>query len=336
MVQVKTKRAASIAILSVVSCVLLAQATDYERQAMQYMARIGRGDAVKRSLTIDGGFIRVGFTDGGRLSYSGSTPTIVRYSNTDDTMEAARRSQTEAARLSIEQAEERAWRLLPAGASRSEWRITKSRGFESGMWEGCGNYSFEIGRLYHGVPGAGDRIAVKLDAYDGKVLSLREVSGIEPDEPATRVIPVEEARSIAIRALDRIEDPRTRDQMKRDWASTAPEASQVYSRVGGTLGQYTDPVVATWPLKMRLQWVFAGPGGEVAIDAETGAVLFIGLTMGGGSARPAATTPSASPEETAREPKPHEEEPAALPWLWGLAAIPVAVGAWFVVARSRG
>jgi|GEM_PF-6415544 len=89
-VQVKTKRAASIAILSVVSCVLLAQATDYERQAMQYMARIGRGDAVKRSLTIDGGFIRVGFTDGGRLSYSGSTPTIVRYSNTDDTMEAAR------------------------------------------------------------------------------------------------------------------------------------------------------------------------------------------------------------------------------------------------------
>lgn len=67
--------------------------------------------------------------------------------------------------------------------------------------------------------------------------------------------------------------------------------------------------------------------------------MFIGLTMGRGSERPLATTPSTtspSPAEAARESKPREGESATFPWLWWLAAIPVAIGAWLVVARSRG
>lgn len=84
-----------------------------------------------------------------------------------------------------------------------------------------------------------------------------------------------------------------------------------------------------------LQWVFSGSGGEAVIDAETGAVIFVGYSMGGGSQRSVAASPSPSspPVSGAEGNKP--DKSSGVPWIWGLAIIPVAVGAWLIV-RARG
>lgn len=236
------------------------QTTD-EQRTMRFLHRIGSPDATIRNLEVMQRFVRVQFDDGGRLHFSRSAPSVTFYLNQRDATRATRRSRTEAPRLSFAAAEARAWRLLPEGATRSEWRLKKSRGFEAGTDEQCGNYSFEMDRLYHGLPAAGDSVAVILDAYEGSVLFFREGTGIEPDEPASRVIPVDEARGIAVRALDRIDDARIRDLMKRNWTSQPPTPSQIYARSGGGRGgPFADPDVATWPKKMRLHWVFPERG----------------------------------------------------------------------------
>lgn len=125
----------------------------YEEQARRFMARIGRSDSVQRYLETEEKFFVVGYQDGGRLHHSRSTsPGVVLYTNTRDMTEATRRSRTEAPRLTLREAEERVWRLLPEGASRSEWRVKETRDFQAGMDERCGNYEVAIDILFALVP----------------------------------------------------------------------------------------------------------------------------------------------------------------------------------------
>jgi len=256
------------------------------------------------------------------------------YSNYKETKEASRRSMRESPRFSATQMEERAWSFLPEGESRSGWRVERAMGFVAGYGERCGNYCFELAKLNQGLPSAGDSLTITLDGYEGKVLTFSQLTGFEGGDPPASTIPIEEARAIAVRALDRIEHAETRGWIKHEWAAQPPTWSQRYVvSGGGSRGPYSDPVVAEWPKRMRLRWVFRGPGGEVGIDAETGAVCYVGLMMDAGADKTVRRPLSRAlqPVSGSRS----DEEDRSYPWLWGLAAIPVALGAWLVV-RARG
>jgi len=306
---------------------------DYEQQAMQMMAHLGRPEVAISSVQRDETLIKFRFSDKGLLMVTRSPRKTWSYSNVAEWRGATARSRSESPTLSTAQAEERAWRLLPQQESREAWRVKTRRDPQPGEWEQSGVYSFTMEKLHDGVPIIGAHFSVTIDAYTGKVLSyIGTELAVDSALPPAHVISADEARSLAVGALDRIESATTRNQIREAWTSNPPSASQIYVRPGPG-GPHSEAVVSSWPARQRLIWSFSGSGADVGVDAETGAILFVSLSKSVGAMK-SNVAPTSNPA-LARENRSAPTEPHPAGWLWVLATLPVGAGMWWMARRVR-
>ncbi|HRF61189.1 MAG TPA: hypothetical protein PLH94_14900 [Fimbriimonadaceae bacterium] len=148
-----------------------------------------------------------------------------------------------------------------------------------------------------------------------------------------------EARRKAFLALDRLEG-RPIEAARAAWQANPPQGGlQFFGLRDPRTG---DAEMLRLPPGPRLTWQFATDEVWVGVDAETGAICHVSGLMGGRAPGLESNVRQSVPEKTRRSKKAASPSPARSPKetntsyssLWGLAAIPVAVGAWLAL-RSR-
>lgn len=310
--------------------------TDYERRARDFCSRVGRDRSVVQRVEISNEGVEVSMQDGGDLYWS-SSGRVLRYTNHGETLAANRRSKREPMPFDTVAAEALALGLLPS-FERSDWIATKSLAAGANRGETSGTVTVTLSRVYYGLATGPDFLNATFDRFEGRLLSLSEVRGKAVVPPPIHRVSEDAARERAYDAVSRLEDPYKREAAQALWRSEAPRGQLEFFGMRNETG---DAAARRLPSGLRLTWHFGNDHVWVSVDAETGAVCHVTGMMSGRSSASKETESMAMPEKSGRDHRPGSAVPDSaddagdLPWMWGLAAIPVAVGAWLVL-RARG